>query len=33
MSRDELAIGDRVSVADVSGNTLIVEKFNPASSA
>ena len=32
MSRDELAIGDRVSVTDVSGNSLIVEKFNPASS-
>ena len=31
MSRDELAIGDRVSVRDVSGNSLIVERFNPTS--
>jgi|TARA_R110000868_G_scaffold317925_1_gene578699 hypothetical protein len=28
LSRDELAIGDRVTVTDVSGNSLIVEKFN-----
>jgi len=29
ISTDELALGDRVSVVDVSGNSLIVEKFNP----
>lgn len=29
ISRDELAIGDKVSVKDVSGNSLIVEKFVP----
>lgn len=29
ISQDELAPGDRVSVSEVSGNTLIVGKFRP----
>lgn len=33
MSRDDLAIGDRVTVKDVSGNSLIVEKFVPSGPA
>jgi inner membrane protein len=32
ISTDELSIGDRVSVVDVSGNSLIVEKFSPSNS-
>lgn len=33
LSRDALAIGDRVSVVDVSGNSLIVEKLKSADPA
>ena len=32
MSQDDLSIGDRVSVVDVSGNSLIVRKYNPTNS-
>ena len=32
ISQDELAIGDKVNVIDVSGNSLIVKKFTPTNS-
>jgi len=32
ISQDDLSIGDRVSVLDVSGNCLIVQKFRSATS-
>ena len=32
ISSDELALGDRVNVVDVSGNSLIVKKYNPGNS-
>lgn len=32
MSQDDLSIGDKVSVMDVSGNSLIVQKTSPTNS-
>ena len=32
ISQDDLSIGDRVSVVDVSGNSLIVRKYNSTNS-